>query len=66
MEAEARRVAGCLQGIMDTLPPAPSHSTLLAAFDTLSVRTLLENEDFYAVVRGNPPGIHRTAYVFLL
>ena len=59
MEDEATWVAGCLQGIVDTLPPAPSHSTLLAAFNIPSVRTLLEDEeDFYVIVCGNPPGIH--------
>ncbi|KAI6151214.1 hypothetical protein BKA82DRAFT_29765 [Pisolithus tinctorius] len=61
-ENEARRVAGTLQGIVNSLPHGADHTQILAAFDIPSVRTLLEDEaGFYAIVIGSPPGIHRTA-----
>ncbi|KAI6157192.1 hypothetical protein BKA82DRAFT_20294 [Pisolithus tinctorius] len=60
-ENEARRVAGMLQGIVNSLPHGADHTQILAAFNIPSVRTLLEDEaGFYAIVIGSPPGIHRT------
>ncbi|KIJ59848.1 hypothetical protein HYDPIDRAFT_170548 [Hydnomerulius pinastri MD-312] len=63
--AEARRVAGTLQNIVNSLPMHPDTTQLLAAFgDSPLVRTLLEDttgSGFYAVVIGVPPGVHRTS-----
>ncbi|KAI6010572.1 hypothetical protein BKA83DRAFT_4503241 [Pisolithus microcarpus] len=61
-EHEARHVAMTLQPVLDSLPRNPKHLQLLNAFDTPAVRSLLQDStEFYAVVIGSPPGIHRTA-----
>ncbi|KAI5987656.1 hypothetical protein EDD15DRAFT_2372016 [Pisolithus albus] len=61
-EHEARHVAMILQPVLDSLPRNPKHLQLLNAFDTPAVRSLLQDStEFYAVVIGSPPGIHRTA-----
>lgn len=50
-----------LQPVLDSLPRNPKHLQLLNAFDTLGVRSLLQDStEFYAVVIGSPPGIHCT------
>lgn len=61
---EASQVFRSLQGIISSLDTQPSHQRLLAAFNNITVRGLLDDgPEFYAVVIGSPPGIHRTLYV---
>ncbi|KAI6009125.1 hypothetical protein EDC04DRAFT_2906736 [Pisolithus marmoratus] len=58
---EARTVARTLQPIAESLPHGADHAQVLAAFDIPSVRMLLEDRgDFYALIIGSPPRIHRT------
>ncbi|KIK82492.1 hypothetical protein PAXRUDRAFT_35560 [Paxillus rubicundulus Ve08.2h10] len=51
-----------LQTIVNTLPPSCSYDALLTAFGSLpEVQTLIQDDDgFYAVVIGAPPGVHQT------
>ena len=60
-EGEARQVAGTLQAIIDSIPHGADYMQILAALDIPSIQTLIEDENgFYAIVIGSPPGIYHT------
>ena len=55
-------MAGTLQAVIDSILHGADYTQILAALDTPSIRTLIEDENgFYAIVIGSPPGIHCTA-----